>query len=202
MNNNINGMFNGMFGRIGEGMCRLSLNGNLAIKTSSGYKTYDVETGRLTNVNQFCFDIGQEMFFVMPTTTAKRGDILLVDGKPKCVIENKKNDTIRVMDYESSAIQEIVPERHIFMGQVYFYRKIVSMFGSGNFLKGTKGLNKMFKLMMMKEMFNGNSGNSGNNFMNMFFMSQMFNNSDFSEMFDIDFDEALDAEENDEQENA
>lgn len=197
------GMFNGMFGHLGAGMCRLSINGDMAVKTSNGYKTYNVKTGRLTNVTQFCFDIGQEFFFVMPTTKARKGDILLVDGHPKCVIENNDNKTIKVMDYENSAIQEIVPERHVFMGQTYFYRKIVSMFGSGNFLKGSKGMNKMMKLMMMKEMFggmfgkSGNTGDTGNAFagmLPMMLMGNMFGGDkdsefgNFSEMFDLDFD--------------
>lgn len=199
-----NGLFNGLFGHLGEGMCRLGINGELAVKTSNGYKTYDVESGRLTNVSQFCFDVGSEMFFIMPTTKAKKGDILLIDGHPKCVIENS-GKTIKVMDYENSALQEIVPERHVFMGQTYFYRKIVSMFGSGKFLKGAKGMNKLFKLMMMKEMFkgafggnsNGNSGGMGN-ILPFMFMSNMFGgngNNDMSEMFDLDFDEESDEEE-------
>lgn len=194
------GMFSGLFGHLGKGMCRLSINGDVAVKTSNGYKTYNVNTGRLTNVSQFCFDIGQEFFFVMPTTKAKTGDILLVDGHPKCVIKNNGNKTITVMDYENSSIQEIVPERHVFMGQTYFYRKIVSMFGSGNFLKGSKGTNKMMKLMMMKEMFGGMTGNSttGSNgfaaMMPMMMMGQMMGDGnsgfgDFSEMFDLDIDD-------------
>ena len=199
----ITGMFNGMFGHLGAGMCRLSINGDVAVKTSNGYKTYNVKTGRLTNVTQFCFDIRQEFFFVMPTTKANKGDILLVDGHPKCVIENNDNKTIKVMDYENSAIQEIVPERHVFMGQTYFYRKIVSMFGSGSFLKGGKGMNKIMKLMMMKEIFSGmlgkgrDAGNNGDAFANMIPMMMIGNMlsggkdnelGNFSDMFDLDFD--------------
>ena len=197
MNNEMNGMFSGLFGHIGEGMCRLGLNGELAVKTSSGYKTYNVKTGRLTNVTQFCFDVGSEMFFVVPTTKVRKGDILLIDGHPKCVIEDT-GKTIKVMDYENSALQEIVPERHVFLGQTYFYRKIVSMFGSGNFLKGTKGMNKVFKLMMMREMFKGGFGSSNGgmgNILPFMFMSNMFGNgnNDFGEMFDLDFDEVNDS---------
>lgn len=207
--NIMNGMFNGLFGHLGDGMCRLGINGELAVKTSNGYKTFDVESGRLTNVTQFCFDVGSEMFFIMPTTKAKKGDILLIDGHPKCVIENS-GKTIKVMDYENSALQEIVPERHVFMGQTYFYRKIVSMFGSGNFLKGAKGMNKIFKLMMMKEMFKGafggNSNSGGNgmgNILPFMFMSNMFGGNganDMSEMFDLDFDFDNESEDEDEEE--
>lgn len=199
-------MFNNMMRPVGAGMIRLGLNGQMAVKTNSGYKTYDVETGALTNVTQFCFDIGQEFYFVMPTTKAKKGDILLIDDKPKCVIENKDNKTIKVMDYESSAIIEIVPERHIFMGKTYFYRKIVSMFGSGSFLKGVKGPEKMMqfmmKMQMMKTMFNGGKASSDDNgmsnMMSMMMMSNMLGGKggmfgdedcDFSEMFDFAFEE-------------
>ena len=34
-------MFNGMFGKIAPGMCRLSMNGGIAVKTDNGYKTYN-----------------------------------------------------------------------------------------------------------------------------------------------------------------
>lgn len=197
----MNGMFNGMFARIGDGMCRLGLNGNLAIKTSNGYKTYDVKTGRLTNVDQFCFDIGQEFFFVIPTTKAKKGDVLLVDGKPRCVIENNADKELKVMNYENSTIDTIVPEHHFFMGQMYFYRKIVSMFGSNNFLKKGKGISgmmgMMLKMNMLKSFMGGEgfkAGNDMNGMLGMMMLSNMFGGkdgeNDFSEMFDFDFEEA------------
>jgi hypothetical protein len=201
MENIVNGVFGDMFSRIGKDCCRLGINGQLAVKTSSGYKTYDVKTGRLTNVNQFCFDIGQEFFFVIPTTKAKKGDVLIVDGKPRCVIENNADKELKVMNYENSTIDIIVPERHFFMGQMYFYRKIVSMFGSNNFLKKGKGINgmlgMMFKMNMLKS-FMGNNGNSGNGDANSMFgmmmMSNMFggkdSENDLSEMFDFDFMDA------------
>ena len=201
LDSTMNGMFGNMFSRLGKGMCRLGLNGQMAVKTTNGYKTYDVKTGRLTNVTQFCFDIGQEFFFVVPTTKAKTGDILLIDGKPKCVIENNNNKTIKVMDYENSAIQEIVPERHFFMGQMFFYQKIVSMFGSNNFLKKGKGISgmmgMMFKMNMLKSFTGGDTfgsdGNGMNSFMGMMLMNNMFGkdgDTDLSEMFDFDFEEA------------
>lgn len=197
------GIFNNMFGHLGAGMCRLGINGKIAVKTNNGYKTYDVKSGRLTNVTQFCFDIGQEMFFVMPTTKAKTGDILLIDGHPKCVIENNDNKTIKVMDYENSAIQEIVPERHVFMGQTYFYRKIVSLFGT-DFLKGEKGMGKMMKIMMMGQVMKGMSGKTdgsnpfGGNMMQMMMMSQMMGNGDmFGDMFNFENMFEMNTEESD-----
>lgn len=46
---NTNSMFNNMFGKIQNGMCRLSMDGLIAIKTSSGYKTYNIKTNKLQN---------------------------------------------------------------------------------------------------------------------------------------------------------
>lgn len=150
-------MFNGLFGKIAPGMCRLSMNGGIAIKTENGYKTYNVKQQRLTNVTNFCFNVGEEFFFVIPTNKVKMGDIILVDGKPKCVIESEKN-RITVIDYESSEIKQIVPERHIFMGNVFFYGKIVSLFG--NNFKG-KGFNNIMKMMMVSSMFKGGGKTEG-----------------------------------------
>ena len=143
-------LLNGMFGKIADGMCRLSMNGEIAVKTSNGYKTYNSKTGRLTNCDRFVFDIGGEFFFLIPTNRVEKGDIILVAGKPKCVIEAEKNK-ITVINYEDSTIDTILPERHIFMGNTYFYGKIVSMFGKG-FSGGKKGMNKMMKYMLMSEM--------------------------------------------------
>ena len=37
----MNNFLNGMFGKVGSGMCRLSMNGGIAVKTNGGYKTYN-----------------------------------------------------------------------------------------------------------------------------------------------------------------
>ena len=155
-------LFNGICGKVQAGMCRLTMNGNIAVKCSGGYKTYNTKKGRLTNVTNFCFDIGSDFFFVIPTCKVAKGDIILVDGKPKCVIEKQKDkDVITVIDYESSEIRQLVPERHVFMGSVYYYGKIVSMFGSS--FKNGKGMGNMFKMMMFSQMMNGktNGGSLG-----------------------------------------
>ena len=188
---NIQNSFNGMFGKIAPGMCRLTMNGNIAVKCSNGYKTYNVAKQTLTNVTNFCFNVGDEMFFIIPTNKVETGDIILVGGKPKCVIEATKK-TIKVIDYENSEIREVVPERHIFMGSTYFYGKIVSMFG--NAFKGGKGLGNMVKMMMFSQMMGGGSNNSNNGFGGMgqmMAMSMMMGggkgNNPFEGMFDFDF---------------
>lgn len=187
---------NGMFGKVGAGMCRLSMSGGVAVKTSNGYKSYNVKTGRLTNCDNFVFNIGEEFFFVIPTNKVEVGDIILVAGMPKCVIEPGKNK-ITVINYEDSTIDTILPERHVFMGNTYFYGKIVSMFG-GDLLKGKKGTNKIMQYMMMSEMMKGHSDGTNSNNMSAMLPFMMMGGG-MSGMFDgmFDFDESADESEED-----
>lgn len=173
---------NNMFGKIAPGMCRLSMSGGVAVKTSTGYKSYNVKTNRLTNCNNFVFDIGEEFFFLIPTNKVEVGDIILIGGKPKCVIEADKNK-LTVINYEDSTIDTVLPERHVFMGNTYFYGKIVSMFGD-SFKKG-KGMNKMMSYMMMSEMLKGNgTGTTSNNTNSMLPMMMLMNGGNMMDMFD------------------
>lgn len=194
----MNNMLNGMFGKVAPGMCRLSMSGGIAVKTSNGYKSYNMKTGRLTNCDSFVFNIGEEFFFVIPTNKAEPGDILLVGGKPKCVIEAEKNK-LTVINYEDSTVETILPERHVFMGNTYFYGKIVSMFGS-DLIKGKKGSNKIMQYMMFSEMMKGNSGESGNGMNAMIPLMMMGGNvgSIFDGMFDFD-EENAECEESEEE---
>jgi hypothetical protein len=119
-----------------------------------------------------------------------------VTGKPKCVVDVGK-DTIKVIDYEDSTVKDILPERHVFMGNTYFYGKIVSMFGN-DFAKGKKGMNKIMSYMMMSEMMKGNTGTANNGMSAMLPFMMMsggnFNNM-FDGMFDFDFDTTDDNDE-------
>lgn len=186
----MNNMLNGMFGKIAPGMCRLSMNGGIAVKTSNGYKTYNLKTGRLTNCDSFVFNIGEEFFFVIPTNKAEPGDILLVGGKPKCVIEAEKNK-LTVINYEDSTVETILPERYVFMGNTYFYGKIVSMFGS-DLIKGKKGTNKIMQYMMLSEMMKGSSGDSGSGMNTMLPLMMLGGNMGniFDGLFDFDEEDA------------
>jgi len=192
--------FNGMFGKVESGLCRLTTNGNIAVKCSNGYKTYNVAKDTLTNVSNFCFNVGDDMFFVIPTSKVEKGDIILSNGKPRCVKDVDKK-TLTVVNYENNTVETIMPERHVFMGSAYFYGKIISPFG--NMFKGGKGLGKMLKTSMMMQMMsqmmnNGktNENSHGNNFMsgmgnigNMMMlpmlMGEMKDNM-FGDMFDFD----------------
>ena len=191
---NIQNSLNGLFGKVAPGLCRLTMNGNIAVKCNNGYKSYNVEKGTLTNVTNFCFDIGDEMFFVIPTNKVAVGDIILVGGKPKCVTEVSKK-IITVIDYENSEVRQVVPERHVFMGSTYFYGKIVSMFG--NSFKSGKGLNNMMKMMMFSQVFGGGNHDNGNGLGNMLAMSMFMGGKDsnpFEGMFDFNLDEIADGD--------
>ena len=194
MNFNTTNMFNGMFGKIASGMCRLSMSGKMAIKTSQGYKTYDVKTGRLTNCDSFVFDIGEDFFFLIPTNHLVKGDVILAGGKPRCVIEVKDNE-IKTFCYEDSTISTIVPEHHVFMGKTYFYGKIVSLF---NFGGKDKGMKNMMKYYMMSEMFKG--GNPSTNSMSNMLPMMMSMNGSMGDMFDA-LDEMFDFSEDETEED-
>ena len=185
---NIQNSFNGMFGKVSPGMCRLTMNGNIAVKCKNGYKSYNVAKGTLTNVTNFCFNVGDEMFFVIPTNKVEVGDIILVGGKPKCVTAVDKK-IITVIDYENSEVRQVVPERHVFMGSTYFYGKIVSMFG--NSFKNGKGLGNVMKMMMFSQMMGGNNNGMGQMMAMSMFMGGKEN--PFEGMFDFNFE--LDNEE-------
>lgn len=185
-------IFNGMFGKVAPGMCRLTMNGKIAVKCSNGYKTYNVSKGTLTNVSNFCFNIGEELFFIFPTSHVKIGDIILIGGKPKCVIKTEDNKTITVIDYENSEVKQIVPERHIFMGSTYYYGKIVSLLGN---MSG-KGPANMLKMAVMGQLLSGGkeSGNTGfgGGLGQMMAMSMFFGGKEgnmFEDMLDFQFDE-------------
>lgn len=193
----MNSMFNNMFGKVQNGMCRLSMDGLIAIKTSSGYKTYDTKTNKLQNCDNFVFDIGSDFFFVIPTNKVAIGDIILVNGLPKCVVKID-NETITVLNYENSTIESILPEKHVFMGDTYFYGKIVSMFGN-NLTKKNNGKTKnIFKYMMLSKMFSGSS-DSNNQILPMMMMFGKDNM--FDDMFDFDNVELEDTTDNKTKEN-
>ena len=180
-------MMNRYFGKIANGMVRMSMNGDMAIKTSNGYKTYDVATGALVNCDNFVFDIGSEFFFIIPTNKVEAGDVILAANKPHCVIKVEPN-RIEALRYEDGSIVTIVPERNVFMGKTYFYGKIVSMFGK---VKDGKGMKGMMKYAMLSEMMK-NNGNSNNSMSSVFPMMMLMNGSMsdmFEDMFDMDEEE-------------
>jgi hypothetical protein len=162
------------------------MDGKLAIRTQTGYKTFDLKKNRLVNCDSFAFDM-DGAFWVIPTFKVEKGDVILVNGHPRCVIE-VGDATIKTFSYEDSTIDEIVPEHHVFMGKTYCYGKIFSPFV--NMLKSDGGMNNMMMMMMASKMFGGDGASAKGNdmFAGMNPMMFMFmNNSDgniFSNMFD------------------
>ena len=173
-------MFNGCFKPVAKGMCKLGMNGQLAIKTTTGFKTYDLEHNKLTNCSNFGFD-ADGCFWVVPTFKVERGDVILVNGRPHCVIKIE-NDMISAFNYEDSTIVQVVPEHHVFMGKTYCYGKIFSPFM--NLGKSDKSMNSMMKMMMMSQMFGGTGTNNGMNPM----MFMMMGDNGFEDLFDGAFD--------------
>lgn len=192
--NATNGMFNGILGKIKSGCCRLAPNGRIAVKTDDGYKTYNPKTGNVTNCSNFVLDVADDWFMVIPTRSLRKGDIVLINGKPVYVLEVKSANRVEVMNYEDSTIQTVIPERHAIMGR-RFYGKIVSLIGNGFGGKGKNDFFKnMLKLKMMGTMFGGNSssreGFGGNGLAMMMLMG--------GGAMDGMFDGMLDADESDE----
>lgn len=183
-----NKFFNGMFGKLPNGTCRLSMTGEITVKTSNGYKYYDTKSKRPVNCDQFVFDIGDDLFFLFPTNKVEIGDILFINSKPKYVIKVEDN-MITVLNYEDSTIETIIPEQHVFMGNSYYYGKIVSMFGE-NLSNGDKGMKKMMSYAMLTEMMKGSNNNNGMNS----FLPLMFMGGNFTNLFDGLFDFGADDE--------
>lgn len=161
-----NGFMDNVFQKVEKGKCRIALNGQIAIQTSHGYKTFSTKTGTLTNCSNFVSNFGDDFFYVVPSARVKAGDIILVNGSPRCVI-SKEGKMITVMTYETGTIENIIPERNIFMGNIYFYHKIISPM-LGMFAGGKGKTNRMFRLMMMSDMMKGAGGmGAANGNMNM-----------------------------------
>ena len=149
-------ILDGICGKVAPGLCRLSMNGGIAVKTRSGYRTYDPARKRLTNCDSFVLDIGEDFFFVMPTNRVKAGDIILAGGMPRCVTE-VGDGTLTVINFEDATVETLLPEYHLFMGNTYLYGRIVSLLGR-NGVKGRKGPGKLMKYMMLSGMLKGKDG--------------------------------------------
>ncbi len=146
-------MLDGICGKVAPGLCRLSMDGGIAVKTRSGYRTYDPERKRLTNCDSFVLDIGEDFFFVMPANHVKTGDIILAGGKPRCVTE-VGDGTLTVINFEDATVETLLPEHHLFMGNTYLYGRIVSLLGR-NGVKGRKGPGRLMKYMILSGMMKG-----------------------------------------------
>lgn len=187
MNFDFGNMFNGMFKPVAKGYCKIGMNGQIAIKTSSGYKTFDIKKKALVNCDSFAFDM-DGAFWVVPTFKVDKGDIILVNGTPHCVIETNK-DSIKTFSYENSTINEVIPEHHVFMGKTYCYGKIFSPFMNMSKDSG-EGMSAMMNMMMISQMFGGDNSNMNP----MMFMFMNGDNNPFANLFDGAFNFGVETE--------
>lgn len=185
-----NVLSNMQFGKIKPGMIRLGMNGQLAVNINGDYKYYNEKKNTFVNTNNFVFDIGEDFFFVMPTNSVKRGDIILINNKPVFVLEGvaKKGSTFKVLSYEDGQVKELLPERHTFLGKNYMYSKIVSMFGNKAFDKGTIMKYMMFNTMMGGKGLSGMFGGTGSGMNPMMLMMMMGGKNPMTDMFNFDDD--------------
>lgn len=114
------------FGKVADGVLRMSYKSGIAVRTSNGYRVYDVNTGKLDNVTDLCMDL-PGMFYTVPCKAYKPGDLIFFDGSMKAVVEVGKV-SVKAFDYERSVIEEIVPETILF-GHKKLYPKVISLMG-------------------------------------------------------------------------
>ena len=77
----------------------------------------------------------------------------------------------------------------MFMGNTYFYGRIVSMFGN-NLTKGGKGMGKILKYMMLSEMMKGGGTKGTDGVSGMLPLMLMGGGGDlFGDLFSFDFDD-------------
>ena len=181
-------VFGDICGKVAPGLCRLSIGGEIAVRTRSGYRSYDIEKKRLTNCDSFVLDVGEDSFFVVPTNRVRPGDIILASGAPRCVIE-AGDDTITAINFEDATVETLLPEHHIFMGSTYLFGKIVSVFGR-NGVKGRKGASRMMKYMMLSGMLRGKDATTAGGLSGMLPMLLLSGKTGFmDDLFDDDAEE-------------
>lgn len=149
-------LFDGICGKVAPGLCRLSMDGSIAVRTRSGYRSYDAASRRLTNCDSFVLDIGEDFFFVLPANHVSPGDLILAGGVPRCVTA-VGDGVITAINFEDATVETLLPEHRLFMGNTYLYGKIVSLLGR-NGIKGKKGTERILKYMALSGMFKGREG--------------------------------------------
>ena len=168
LSKNVTNSLSSLFHKLAPGQCRLTMNG-IGVKTSNGYKTFDPVTQTLVNCGDFVLDIGDDMFFCIPTNNVQQGDIIIASGSPVCVISMSGN-RIEALRYEDSTVQTIIPENIMFMGGTYFYSKVFSPFSG--MINGNDP-SQLMSLMMMSQMMSGDNNGSGMG--NLMVMGMMLN---------------------------
>lgn len=173
MNTNFMKNLNIEFGKVtSEDKVAYSING-MAIKSDTGFKSYNPSTNKIVNVDNFV--IQDIPLFKMPVAIKDIAvkDIILHNKMPMIVTAvNKKENTISAIDVGNAEIKKIIPVSNIF--NFDYYTKIVNPFNGvldtpdtdnpfGQLLplmllsdKGSMDKDTMFMLMMMN---NSNGSN-------------------------------------------
>lgn len=153
-------MFGNMMGSISQDQYRLSFDGQIAVRvmTKDGavYKTYDVNKNKLVTVGDFAIQGLQDTFFLVPTRKLKKGDIVLINGAPVCVISQEGN-TIKAVSYTAAEVKTLLVDHILWFGKP-FYGKVTSMFKMmlGNGLSGDG--DGLMKMMVMSQLFGNGDG--------------------------------------------
>ena len=115
--------------------------------TIKNLKKYSLEDKKfkIDNLDNKSFSVSRKKF-ISDESNTDFDYIILVNGKPRAVIEVGTN-TVKTFSYEDSTIDEMVPERHVFMGKTYCYGKIFSPFM--NMGKSDEAMSSMMNMMMM-----------------------------------------------------
>lgn len=123
-----------MLGKLEPDTVRLTFNGGIAVKTTKGYKTYDVAKKKAVNMDSLVMP-DMSAFLLLPSTKVKVGDIILRDGAFYSIIsmDDATNELVGY-NYETGKKETLVRETHCFLGSTYFYSKlfspVLSFFGS------------------------------------------------------------------------
>lgn len=134
MNNNttsnmlesITSTFTNMLGKLEPDMVRMTFDGNAAVKTTNGYKTYDVAKKKAVNMDSLVIP-DMAAFLLLPSTKVNSGDIILRDGTFYSIIsvDDSMNELVGY-NYESGKKETLIRETHCFLGNTYFYSKLIS----------------------------------------------------------------------------
>lgn len=128
---NFQNMFEGCCGSVDQDKFRVAMDGTIAvaIETKSGkksYRAFDIHKGKMTNVGDFAFSAGKDMFFMFPTRELKKGDIVVIDGEPMCVLK-VDGEQISVLTYDKNVVETRMVDNIMFLGKP-MYGKVVSIF--------------------------------------------------------------------------
>lgn len=143
-------MFGLDFGKVKKGEFKLSQYGLAVEKGNGKYVSYDKENKCLMDVSLLNFDASKFMFR-MPVAmdSVQIGDVLIIDGEVVAVHLVQADGHLKVMNYKTATIQEVVPTKNMF--GFNYYTKLVNFMADS--LQGSASdknpFGAMLPMMMM-----------------------------------------------------